>query len=161
MKDLKFKNEVLLNGLKMSIATVSILIEKGCKDNDRLVFYTNYYISIALKSFYEFNKLNKDYTNKEMAIQKDPTILNDYFKLKTEYSTLDVDTRLIIFALLSLSSYYKTNSINKIKNILRTYIPKLKRCIKSSSSYYIYFNTNKYDNYQIKCLLFKFLIENS
>ena len=70
MKDLKFKNEVLLNGLKMSIATVSILIEKGCKDNDRLVFYTNYYISIALKSFYEFNKLNKDYTNKEMAIKK-------------------------------------------------------------------------------------------
>ena len=113
MKDLKFKNEVLLNGLKMSIATVSILIEEGCKDNDRLVFYTNYYISIALKSFYEFNKLDKDYTNKEMAIkkynliyndnfldaQKDPTILNDYFKLKAEYSTLDVDTRLIIFAL--------------------------------------------------------------
>ena len=175
MKDLKFKNEVLLNGLKMSIATVSILIEKGCKENSRLVFYTNYYISIALKSFYEFNKLNKDYTNKEMAIKKynliynnnfleaqeDPTILNDYFKLKIEYSTLDVDTRLIIFALLSLSSYYKTNSINKIKNILRTYIPKLKRCIKTSSSYYIYFNTKKYDNYQIKCLLFKFLIENS
>ena len=175
MKDLKFKNEVLLNGLKMSIATLSILIEKGCKENSRLVFYTNYYISIALKSFYEFNKLNKNYTNKEMAIKKynliynnnfleaqeDPTILNDYFKLKIEYSTLNVDTRLIIFALLSLSSYYKTNSINKIKNIIRTYIPKLKRCIKSSSSYYNYFDTQKYDNYHIKCLLFKFLIENS
>ena len=175
MKDLKFKNEVLLNGLKMSIATISILIDTGCKDNDRLVFYTNYYISIALKSFYEFNKLDKDYTKKDMTIkkynliynqnfleaQKNPTILNDYFKLKTEYSLLSVDTRFIIFALLSLSSYYKTNSINKIKNIIRTYIPKLKRCIKSSSSYYRYFNITKYDNYQIKCLLFKFLIENS
>ena len=29
MKDLKFKNEVLLNGLKMSIATISILIDTG------------------------------------------------------------------------------------------------------------------------------------
>lgn len=175
MKDLKFKNEVLLNGLKMSIATVSILIEKGCKENSRLVFYTNYYISIALKSFYEFNKLDKDYTKKDMAIKKynliynnnfleaqeDPTVLNDYFKLKAEYNALNTDTRLIIFALLSLSSYYKTNSINKIKNIIRTYIPKLKRCIKSSSSYYNYFDTQKYDNYHIKCLLFKFLIENS
>lgn len=173
--NLKFKNEVLIDSLRISIANISILIDKGCKDNKRLVFYTNYYVSIALKSFYEFNKLNKNYTSKNMAIKKyniiynnnflkaqeDPTILNDYFKLKTEYSLLDSDTRLIIFALLSLSSYYKNNSINKIKNIIRTYIPKLRRCLKNSSSYYSFFNLEKYDIYQIKCILFKFLIENS
>ena len=38
MKDLKFKNEVLLNGLKMSIATVSILIERDVKTMIDLYF---------------------------------------------------------------------------------------------------------------------------
>ena len=71
-------------------------------------------------------KYNLIYNNNFLEAQEDPTILNDYFKLKIEYSTLNVDTRLIIFALLSLSSYYKTNSINKIKNIIRTYIQNLK-----------------------------------
>ncbi len=171
----KFKNEVLIDALKISIATISILIEDGCKDNKRLTFYTNYYIAIALKSFYEFNKINKNYTSKEMAIkkynliynnnfieaEKDPTILNGYFKIEPEYRLLNSDTRLIIFSLISLSSYYKNNSINKIKNIIRTYIPKLRRCLKNSTSYYHFFNTEQYDIYKIKCILFKFLIENS
>ena len=41
-KETKFKKEVLLDALKTTIATISILIENGCKDNSKLVYATNY-----------------------------------------------------------------------------------------------------------------------
>ena len=43
-------------------------------------------------------KYNLIYNQNFLEAQKNPTILNDYFKLKTEYSLLSVDTRFIIFA---------------------------------------------------------------
>ncbi|MBO5477721.1 MAG: hypothetical protein J6A15_08230 [Clostridia bacterium] len=174
-KESKFKKEVLLDALKTTIATISILIENGCKDNSKLVFYTNYYVSIALKSFLSFHKVNRDYTNKEVALKgfkliyvenfrnayDDPSDLADYFIFRDEFKNLTCDEKLIITSFLMLSSFYKKNTINKVKNILRTYIFKLKNCIKNSDDYYIAFDIANYDIYQVKCLLFKFLIENS
>lgn len=175
IKESKFKKEVLFDALKTTIATISVLIENGCKDNSKLVFSTNYYVSIALKSFLTYIKVNRDYTNKEMAIKgykliymdnfrdayEDPADLNDYFLFRDEFKNLTCDEQLIITAFLMLSSFYKNNNINKVKNILRTYIFKLKNCIKNSDTYYIAFDITNYDIYQVKCILFKFLIENS
>ena len=174
-KESKFKKEVLLDALKTTIATISILIENGCKDNSKLVFNTNYYVSIALKSFLSFHKVNRDYTSKEMALKgfkliyvenfrnayDDPSDLADYFNFRDEFKNLTCNEKLIITSFLMLSSFYKKNNINKVKNILRTYIFKLKNCMKNADNYYIAFDVAKYDIYQSKCLLFKFLIENS
>ncbi len=171
----KFKKEVLFEALKMTIATISILIEEGCKDNARLAVYTNYYCSIALKSFYTFNNEDKNYSKKDIAIKKyhqiymdnfakatqDSSDLNLYFKFNDEYMNLSSDEKLIIVSFLTLSSFYSTKSINKVKNILRTYIFKLKNCIKNSGKYYSSFDISKYDLFQVKCILFNFLIENS
>lgn len=174
-KETKFKKEVLLDALKTTIATISILIEKGCKDNSKLIFSTNYYVSIALKSFLIYHKVNRDYTSKEMALKgfkliymdnfrdayEDYSDLNDYFMFRDEFKSLSCDEQLIITSFLMLSSFYKNNNINKIKNILRTYIFKLKNCMKNADNYYIAFNIAEYDIYKVKCILFKFLIENS
>ncbi|MBQ8380003.1 MAG: hypothetical protein IJX34_04215 [Clostridia bacterium] len=174
-KETKFKKEVLLDALKTTIATISILIENGCKDNSKLVYATNYYVSIALKSFLTYHKVNRDYTSKEMALKgykliymdnfrdsyEDSSDLNDYFIFRDEFKNLPCDEQVIITAFLMLSNFYKKNNMNKVKNILNNYIFKLKNCIKNADTYYIAFNIAEYDIYKVKCILFKFLIENS
>ncbi len=175
MEPQRFYKEVLLNALTTTIASTSILISEGCKNNESLVQYTNYYAAIALKSFHRFLFLNKDFNKKENAIKKynliyaedfrdatqDPSDLEGYFKFLKVYTILDDDCQIIIYAILSLSKFYKTNSINKIKNILHTYIPKIKRLLKNADKYYKYFDFTIYTPLATKEILFNFLMETS
>lgn len=173
MKPQRFYKEILFDALKITIASVSILIEEGCKDNSRLVTYTNYYSAIALKSFHEFLFLNEDFTKKEYALKKfnliygenfrkaieDPSDLHEYFEFLDAYKILDDDCQIIIYAILSLSRFYGNNNINKVKNILHTYIPKLKRLIKNADKYYNFFDFEIYTPLATKEILFNFLME--
>ena len=173
MKPQKFYKEVLLDALKITIASVSILIDEGCNNNSRLVTYTNYYSAIALKSFHEFLFLNQNFTKKEHALKKfsliygenfrkaveDSSDLPEYFKLLDAYKILDDDSQIIIYAILSLSSFYRNNGINKVKNILHTYIPKLRKLIKNADKYYKFFDFEIYSPIATREILFNFLME--
>lgn len=170
----KFTEQVLFTGLKMITANVSLLIEKGCKDKSRLVFYTNYYANIVITAFNEYLKDPRTYTNKECAIKsytqmhalcfndalENPENQQNNLELKKEYTELDTNSQLVIMAIFMLSSFYKNNSTNKIKNILRTYSSKVRRTIKNSDMYTKVI-TNKYNELEKQTILFKFLVENS
>lgn len=173
MKPQRFYKEVLFDALKINIANVSILIEEGVKDNKRLVQYTNYHSAVILKSFHEFQFLNKDFTSKELALKQFKLIygenfknavdnssdLPNYFKFLDAYKILDDDSQIIIYAILSLSRFYGNNNINKIKNILNTYIPKLRRLLKNADRYYKFFDFEIYTPLATKEILFNFLME--
>ncbi len=173
MEPQRFYKEVLFEAQKITIASVSLLIEEGIKDKSNLVTYTNYYASIALKSFHEFMFLNKDFTRKELAIKQfslmygenfrkaveDSSDLPNYFTFLDAYHILDDDCKVIIYAILSLSSFYANNNINKIKNILNTYIPRIKRLIKNADKYYKYFDFEIYSPFATKIILLRVLME--
>ena len=87
MKPQRFYKEVLFDALKINIANVSILIEEGVKDNKRLVQYTNYHSAVILKSFHEFQFLNKDFTSKELALKQFKLIYGENFKNAVDNSS--------------------------------------------------------------------------
>lgn len=178
MKPQRFYKEVLFEALKITLASVSLLIEEGKKNNaninkTNLVTHTNYYASIALKSFHEFMFLNKDFDKKEFAIKKftliygenfrkameDSSDLPNYFTFLDAFKILDDDCKVILYSILSLSSFYRNNSINKIKNILNTYIPRIKRLIKNADKYYKYFDFEIYSPFATKVILLNVLME--
>lgn len=175
MEQKRFYKEVLFDALTKTIASVSLLISEGCTNTQSLVVYTNFYASIVLKSFHEFLFLNKDFDKKEFALKKytliyvenfrnatqNPKSIEEYFNFLDAYKSLDDDCQIIIYAILSLSSFYRTNSINKIKNILNTYIPKLRKLLKNADRYYKFFDFEIYTPLATKEILFNFLIENS
>ena len=173
---LKYKEDILFEALKMTIASIQLLLYKYNNiTRENLVYYTNYYVAVSLKSFYKLLNTKKIYTSKDDEIktfisfytqylkesEEDTKDLGQYLIFKTEYEKLDDDEKLIIYAMLALSKFYGTKHINKIKNILNSYSKKLKNCIKCASDYYIVFDTNKYDYYTAQRILFNFLIENS
>ena len=167
-----FRKEVLFDTLKVTIATTQVSIYEGICDTSKIVLYTNYNVAIALKSFCSFNARKANYTSKEKALEAYKNIyfenykdaqedLADYLSFRDEYDLLSDDEKLIITAMLSLSSYFPNKSLNKIKNILKTYSFKLKNCIKNASKYYPAFDMAHFSYYTIECILFKFLVENS
>ena len=42
-KDLRFRKEVLFEALKITIASISIQLENGCTNSERLKLYAKYY----------------------------------------------------------------------------------------------------------------------
>ncbi len=173
---LKYKEDILFEALKMTIASIQLLLSKYNNiTRENLVYYTNYYVAIALKSFYKLLNTKKIYTSKEDEIKtyisfyakylkeskEDTKDLGQYLIFKTEYKKLNDDEKLVIYAMLTLSKFYGTKHINKVKNILNSYSRKLKNCIKCANDYYILFDISKYDYYTAQRILFNFLIENS
>ena len=170
-----FRKEVLLNALKRVIASTQVAISEGTTDVSKLIYITNYNVAISLQSFCIFKKRKITFTKKIDAINSYNNIFYDcykdaipynpdlveYFSFRDDYDSLNDDEKLIITAMLSLSSYFSKKTINKIKNILKEYTYKLKNCIKNAEKYYPFFNTSIVNYYNILCLLFRFLIESS
>lgn len=172
-RDLHFRKDVLFEALKNTLANVSILLEKGCTNPERLGNYTAYYSSICLKAFYNFYTIDKEYTRKEMALKKYNLLygeaftdaiessedLQKYLDTKTYNIDISEDEKFIIIAILNLPKFFTSNNPNKIRHIINTYIPKAKKCLKIND-YYLSFFDNKMTIMEIKTLLFKFLVEN-
>lgn len=172
-RDLHFREPVLFEAIKMTTAQVSILVEKGCTDPERLQQYTIYYSCIAMKAYREFFELNKEYTGKEIAIKKyqsiyvalsnkpteDTTELVSHLKPEL-YTKCSEDEQFLILALCNLYTFFKTKSVIKTKHILNTYIPKIRACLKSADEMLPYFDLKKQSSVSCKTMLFKFLVEN-
>ncbi len=174
MNDMYFRKDVLIEALKKAIANVSISIEKGCKDSEKLKNYTEYYIAISLKAFYNYFIKYKSYTRCEMALKEYNMLYIEAFRDAIEsndniaryldpalYSDIESeDERFIIISMLNLSSFITTNNINKTKHILNTYIPKIRSSIRNFNKYITFFSSSKHTTMAIKTALFRFLVEN-
>ena len=90
---------------------------------------------------------------------EDSSDLPNYFTFLDAFKILDDDCKVILYSILSLSSFYRNNSINKIKNILNTYIPRIKRLIKNADKYYKYFDFEIYSPFATKVILLNVLME--
>ncbi len=174
-KDLRFRKEVLFEALKITIASISIQLENGCTNSERLKLYAKYYEAICLKAFMEFHNINKEYTKKEMAIKKYTLLFSETTRENLNFSDdllkyLDSDSynnihlypdeKFILISIINLSTFINGNNPNKIRHLLNTYIPKVIKCIKNSSNYLNYFRKDLSFT-EIKTILFKFLVENS
>lgn len=171
--DLYFKKEVLLEALRNILANISIDINEGCNDCEKLKAHSQYYSCICLKTFYKFNMLNKTYTRKDMAIKKfnilyaetynealnNPNDLIEYYDTQ-KYTNCTEDEQFILLAIFNLKTFIKGNNINMIKHTINTYIPKLKKTLKNGDKYINYLNLDTNNTLKIKTILFKFLVEN-
>lgn len=170
-----FRKDVLIEALKKAIANISILIDKGCKDPDKLKDYTDYYIAVSLKAYYNYYNKYKSYTRCEMAIKEYNILYVEAFRDTIESTdniaryldpalfgdTESEDERFVILAMLNLSSFITSNNINMTKHLLNTYISKIRNCLRNSGKYVTFFSTSKHTSMTIKTALFRFLIENS
>lgn len=174
-KDLHYRKEVLLEALKITIASTSIRLENGCTNSERLKLYAKYYEAICLKAFMKFYNINKEYPKKQMALEKYKQLFGETIRENLsftdellEYLSSDLysnislypDEKFILLSIINLSTFINGNSQNKIKHLLKTYASKVKSCMKSSASYLNYFKKDLSFT-EIKTILFKFLIENS
>lgn len=172
-----FKKEILLETLKLIIANTSITIdEKKCTSALNLQSFCLFHTSICLKTLYDFLRLNKKYTRKEMAkkefmhlYRKNYSIgmssqdfnFEEYLDMsKFMDFSLNEDEAFILLSIFNLPKFFKTNNMNKIKHILNTYIPKVRACLKNSDKYMNYFDLENNSTLTIKGVLFKFLVEN-
>lgn len=174
MNDMHFRKDVLIEALKKAIANVSISIEKGCKDPDKLKNYTEYYIAISLKAYYSYYNKYKSYTRCEMALKEYNMLYIEAFREAIEsndniaryldpalYNDTECeDERFIILAMLNLSSFITSNNINKTKHLFNTYIPKIRSSLKNLDKYVSFFSASKHTTMAIKTALFRFLVEN-
>ena len=172
-KNLYFKKEVLLEGLKKALANISINIEKGCKNPESLQAYAKFYIAVSLKAYYDFDCINQKYTSLKMAIKKYDLLYINIFRdatlsandlkefLNPElYINNTEDEKFIILSMINLSTFITSNNINKTKQFINTYIPKIRSCLKNSNYYVEFFKSKNYSTLAIKTALFKFLVEN-
>lgn len=173
-KDLYFKKEVLLEGLKKALANISINIEKGCKNPESLQAYAKFYIAVSLKAFYDFNDINQKYTSLKIALKKYDMLYIDVFRdstlsakklnnfLKPDlYINNTEDEKFIILSMINLPTFITSNNVNKTKHLINTYIPKIRSCLKNSSYYVEFFKNKNYSSLAVKTALFKFLVENA
>ena len=65
----------------------------------------------------------------------------------------------IDFLLVALCLFLFIKAINKVKNILHTYIPKLRKLIKNADKYYKFFDFEIYSPIATREILFNFLME--
>lgn len=165
---------VLEQALKLQTSSVLLSISEGRKDKEELAEYTTFLGMIALKAFDNFIKTNTnlkdkkkaadDYTRMYIELEQEayrnPSILDGKASFYENIKDYSSDIQLYIFAILTLGTTYKNNSINKIKNIIRTYPTKVKRVNKNSSNYLNYFKST-YTDVQAKSTLLLFLVENS
>ena len=172
-KNLYFKKEVLLEGLKKALANISINIEKGCKNPESLQAYAKFYIAVSLKAYYDFDCINQKYTSVKMAknkydllyinIFRDATLSANELKkfLNPElYINNTEDEKFIILSMINLPTFITSNNINKTKHLINTYIPKIRSCLKNLNYYVEFFKSKNYSTLAIKTALFKFLVEN-
>lgn len=175
MNDMYFRKEILIEALKKAIANVSISIEKGCKDPERLKNYTDFYIAISLKAFYYYFNKYKRYTRYEMALKEYNMLYVEAFRETVEQNNDNIasyldpalyndieseDERFIILAMLNLSSFITSSNINKTKHLFNTYIPKIRSSLRNFSKYVTFFSSSKHTSMTIKTALFRFLVEN-
>ncbi len=174
MNNMYFRKEVLIEALKKAIANISILIDNGCKEPEKLRNYTEYYIALSLKAYYNYYTKYKDYTKCEMALKEYNMIYVEVFK-ETIRSINDLaryldpavfsdtdseDESFILLAMLNLSTFITSNNINQTKHLLNTYVPKIRSCLRNSDKYIDFFKGTKHTTMSIKTALFRFLVEN-
>lgn len=172
-KYLYFKKDVLIEGLKKSIANIYINIEKGCKNPTQLQLYAKFYIAISLRAFFNFTILDKQYTSSKIAKKTYEILYLESFKealisvnelynfLNPDiYIKYNEDEKFIILAMINLPSFITSSNINKTKHIIKTYIPKIRSCLKKSQYYIDFFNNKNNSSLSMKSALFKFLVEN-
>lgn len=172
-RDMHFKEAVLFEAIKMTVAQGSILVEKGCTDPERLQQYLVYYSCIAMKAYSNFYELNKEYTGKEIAIKKFHSFYFEYFNEKNHnieelvthlrpelYQDCSENEQFLILALCTLYTNFKTKSVIKTRHILNTYIPKIRACLKNTDDLVQYFDLKKISSVSAKAKIFEFLVEN-
>lgn len=165
---------VLQEALKIQKSSILLKIHEGVTDITTLENETTFLAMVAVKAFDEFIKNNSNLTDKkkakedfaklyielELKAREDPSSLDGESQLNGKIKTFDLNVQFYIFVILTLATYYENKSINKIKHLLNTYETKVKRVLKNSSNYALYFKST-YTDFQTMTILLKFLIENS
>lgn len=166
-------SKLLLESLDSVTSLVLELINNGCKDVKRLISYTDYYVSITLKSFCQYYK---DYLNAngEISTAEFHTIYNENFIKAQEkhaidksyfnfnnYKTMEPDEQIIIIALLSLSQLYYNKNIEELTIFLKKYVSKLKNKLKELDDSFAFLSLKNCDDddYEDKFALFNYLMK--